>query len=61
MGIDRKRFEIDRLYNIVKAFGWEMVSQQFVGDKIQLSLEKVVTEDVTPPVTPVAFPGTEPA
>jgi hypothetical protein len=46
MSIDRMRFEADRLINMVKAFGWEMTSQQIVGDKIAVMIEKVVREGV---------------
>jgi len=58
MVIDRKRFEVDRLLNVIRAFGWEATSQQYVGEKIVLQIEKTVSGEMIPPGRPTT-PGAE--
>lgn len=38
--IERDRLEIDRLGNLIKGFGWQIVKQEFTDEKILISLEK---------------------
>jgi len=45
MPIDMKQFELDRIVNMLKAFGWVVVSSRFEDNKIHVEFEKtVVTE-----------------
>jgi predicted XRE-type DNA-binding protein len=46
MAIDMKKFELDRLINMLKAFGWEMESSRIEGDKVSVSLVKVIAAEV---------------
>jgi len=39
--IDR-RIEVDRLVNLTQGFGWKMVKQEFLEDKLVVQLEKKV-------------------
>jgi hypothetical protein len=48
MPADIKSFEVDRLLNMVRAFGWVLTSQQIVGDEIQVTIKKTVAE--VPPI-----------
>lgn len=45
MAVDKKQLELDRIVNMLKTFGWSIVSSQFQGDKISISFEKVVKEE----------------
>jgi len=38
-------YEIERIRDLVKVFGWEMTKQEIIGDKQVLTLEKA-TEPV---------------
>jgi len=42
MVIDIKQFELDRIVNMLKSFGWSVTSSSFQADKIIVSFEKVV-------------------
>ena len=46
MPIDMKKFELDRLVNMLKAFGWDLVSSGFEGDKVTVTLVKVIAAEV---------------
>jgi hypothetical protein len=46
MAIDMKKFELDRLLNMLKAFGWEMASSSIEGDKVTVTLVKVILAEV---------------
>ena len=48
MPIDIKQFELDRVVNMLRAFGWTVVRSEFQGDKIVISMEKIVTPEVSP-------------
>lgn len=40
MVADKDRIEVERIVNLVRGFGWEVVKQEFTEDRIILSLEK---------------------
>lgn len=46
MAIDFKQFELDRVVNLLKAFGWSVVSSSFQDDKVIVQFEKVVKPEV---------------
>lgn len=39
----QRTIEIERVVNIVKGFGWELVDSRVEGETIQLSIKKTVT------------------
>lgn len=43
MSIDVKQFELDRITNALRSFGWSVVKSEFAGDTVTCSLEKVVS------------------
>ena len=45
MAIDVKQFELDRIVNMLKSFGWSVTSSSFAGDKIIVSFEKTVKSE----------------
>ena len=42
MVTDTKQFELDRIVNMLKSFGWGVTSSSFQGDKIIVTFEKTV-------------------
>jgi hypothetical protein len=42
MAIDTKQFELDRIVNMLKSFGWSVTSSSFQGDKVIVTFEKTV-------------------
>ena len=42
MVADVKQFELDRIVNMLKSFGWAVVSSSFQADKIIVTFEKTV-------------------
>lgn len=46
MVIDFKQFELDRVVNLLKAFGWSVTQSKFEGDKVIVEFEKVVKPEV---------------
>ena len=46
MVIDIKQFELDRVVNLMKAFGWTITQSRFEGDKVIVELEKIVKPEV---------------
>ena len=42
MVLDVKQFELDRIVNMLKSFGWAVTSSQFVGEKVIVTFEKTV-------------------
>lgn len=42
MGIDVKQFELDRIVNMLRSFNWAVVKSEIQGDKIIVTMEKVV-------------------
>jgi len=46
MAIDMKQFELDRIVNMLKTFGWALVSSRFTDTKIIVEFEKTVTSEV---------------
>lgn len=49
MAIDFKQFELDRVVNLMKAFGWTITQSRFEGDKVIVELEKIVKPEVPKP------------
>ena len=45
MVVDMKQFELDRVVNMLRAFGWSVVKTEFQGDKIIISMEKIVSPE----------------
>ena len=45
MVMDVKHFELDRIVNMLKSFGWAVTSSQFVGEKIIVVFEKTVVSE----------------
>ena len=46
MAIDIKQYELDRIVNMMRSFGWSTVKTEFVGDRIVVTMEKVVKPEV---------------
>lgn len=46
MGIDVKQLELDRLINMMRSFGWTVQRSEFQGEKIIVTMEKVVKPEV---------------
>jgi len=42
MGVDLKQFELDRIVNMLKAFGWRVVSTSTAGAMVTATFEKEV-------------------
>ena len=42
MVIDIKQFELDRIVNMLKSFGWSVTSSSFQENKIIATFEKIV-------------------
>lgn len=49
MGIDVKQFELDRIVNMLRSFGWTVQRSEFQGDKIVITMEKIVKAEVKKP------------
>lgn len=45
MNVDKKQFELDRIVNMLKSFGWAVVKSEFQGDKIIITMEKTVKQE----------------
>lgn len=45
MAIDKKQFELDRIVNMLKSFGWAVVKSEFQGEKILITMEKTVPKE----------------
>jgi len=39
--------EVERITNLARGFGWEKVDEKVVGDKIILTIEKVIQSPVS--------------
>lgn len=46
MPIDFKKFELDRIVNIMKAAGWTLTQSKYDGDKVIAEFEKIVKPEV---------------
>jgi len=46
--IDLKQFELDRIVNMLKAFGWSVVATRFEDQKVIVTFEKIVVTPTTP-------------
>jgi len=46
MPIDLKQFELDRIVNMLKSFGWSVVKSEFADNKVIVTFEKIVTGEV---------------
>jgi len=38
--LERDRLEIDRVGNLVKGFGWNIIKQEFTEEKIIITMER---------------------
>lgn len=47
MVTDPKQFELDRIVNMLKSFGWSVKSSSFSGDVINVTFEKIVKSEGT--------------
>lgn len=45
MPVDKKQFELDRIVNMLKSFGWSVTSSSFQGNKVVVTFEKTITEE----------------
>lgn len=45
MAIDTKQYELDRIVNMLKSFGWQVTSSSFQGDKVVVTFEKTVKSE----------------
>ena len=45
MVMDVKQFELDRIVNMLKSFGWAVTGSQFAGEKITVTFEKTVVSE----------------
>jgi len=46
MAVDQKQFELDRIQNMVRSFGWSVVSTEMGDNKVSVKIEKVM-KDIT--------------
>ena len=46
MAVDMKQFELDRVVNMLKTFGWAITSSQFLENKVVVTFEKSVSLEV---------------
>jgi len=46
MAADLKQLELDRIINLLRSFGWAVVSSRFEGDKIIVQMEKIIKPEV---------------
>lgn len=46
MPVDMKQFERDRIVNMLKSFGWEMVSTTSEGDVVTITFKKTIIAEV---------------
>lgn len=46
MPMDVKQFELDRVVNMLKSFGWSVVESRFEENKVVVKFEKVVAPEV---------------
>jgi len=46
MAVDLKQFELDRIVNMLRSFGWAVVSSRFEGEKVIVTFEKTVKAEV---------------
>jgi hypothetical protein len=46
MGVDVKQMELDRITNMLRSFGWRVVSTRIEGEKLVVQMEKEVKVEV---------------
>jgi len=46
MAIDIKQFEIDRIVNMMRSFGWSVVETKKQDDKVIITMEKIIKAEV---------------
>jgi len=51
MELIQRTLEVERVINLIAAFGWKVVKEEVVGDKITINIEKIV------PAGPVSAPA----
>jgi len=44
----QRTIEIERVVNLIKGFGWELMETKVEGDTIQISIKKTVTPPAAP-------------
>lgn len=44
----QRTIEIERVVNLVKGFGWELVDSKVEGETIQITVKKTVTPPAAP-------------
>lgn len=45
MATDIKRLEVERILNLVRGFGWDMVEQKFLNADIIVTFKKTLTPE----------------
>jgi len=45
LAIPRKQMDVERMMNLVRAFGWELESQQMGDLKVTVTLSKIYTPE----------------
>ncbi len=43
MEMIQRTLEVERVVNLIAAFGWVVVKEEVVGDKITITIEKTIT------------------
>lgn len=43
-----KEIEIERVSNLIRGFGWEIVKQEVIGDELQLTIKKKFLRESEP-------------
>lgn len=46
MSIDIKQFEIDRVVNMMRSFGWSVVKTEKAEDKVTITMEKIIKAEI---------------
>ena len=49
MTIDKNRMELERIYNVVQNFGWELVKQEITDTDLILTVKKKRIDQEVPP------------
>jgi transketolase N-terminal domain/subunit len=41
-----QQFELERIVNMLKSFGWSVITTKYDGDRIEATFEKIVKAEV---------------
>lgn len=52
MAVDIKKMEVDRIENLVRGFGWEIVETRFTDGEIIVTVKKKLTPEAVGPGSP---------